>query len=375
MTVIFSCASKQVSESYDFSPRFRDGKFHNETSLVPTDIKTTSNIFWRYVSETRIDATPARPIPLEAMTKDQLVADNAKEAAVYRLGHSSLLLALTGEFWLIDPVFSERASPFKWLGPKRFHPTPIALDQLPKIRGVIISHDHYDHLDRETIMQLKDQVDYFVTPLGVGQHLRSWGVEPDRIHELDWWQDVSFGKVKLTATPAQHFSGRGLLDGNQTLWSSWVIRTGQASLFFSGDSGYFDGFKEIGERLGPFDLTMIENGAYDRNWSQVHMTPEETMQAHLDLRGRALMPVHNGTFDLALHPWLEPFERLSALAQENQIPLVTPVMGKRVPLTEVQQYHAWWRKNPEIKIVDNSTEVERGATYDEKTPSALVEVN
>jgi len=351
MTVVFSCASRQERESYDSSSRFRDGKFHNDAALDANDIKTMSNILWRYVSETRTDATPAQPIPLQAMTKDELIVDNTQEAAIYRLGHSSLLLAFADEFWLIDPVFSERASPLQWMGPKRFHPTPIALDQLPKIRGVIISHDHYDHLDRETITQLKDQVDYFVTPLGVGQHLRSWGVELDRIHELDWWQDVSLGKVNLTATPAQHFSGRGLLDGNHTLWASWVIRIDQASLFFSGDSGYFDGFKEIGERLGPFDLTMIESGAYDRDWSQVHMTPEETMQAHIDLRGRALMPVHNGTFDLALHPWNEPFERLAVLAQENQVPLVTPVMGERAPLIKISQYHAWWRETPEIKTV------------------------
>ena len=171
----------------------------------------------------------------------------------------------------------------------------------------------------------------------------SWGVDANKVHELDWWQELAIGKVKLTATPAQHFSGRGVFDSNKTLWASWAITTPQSSLFFSGDSGYFDGFKHIGEKLGPFDLTILENGAYDRNWSQVHMTPEETMQAHIDLKGRALMPVHNGTFDLALHPWYEPLERLSVLASELEVPLVTPIVGERTVINKPDASHFWWR--------------------------------
>lgn len=342
LLVALSCCLNINHDSFDESKRFRDGKFHNDKAFATNELNTLTRIFWRYATEKRIDATPVNPVPLQKMHREQLIADSTQGDTLYRLGHSSLLLALAGEFWLIDPVFAERASPFSWAGPKRFHPTPISLEQLPDIRGVIISHDHYDHLDKKTIEQLKDKVQDFVTPLGVGQHLRQWGVDTNKIHELDWWQNRHFGAVSLTATPAQHFSGRGLLDGNKSLWSSWVIQTAESKIFFSGDSGYFDGFKQIGERLGPFDLTLIENGAYDRDWSDVHMTPEQTLQAHLDVKGKMLLPVHNGTFDLALHPWFEPLQRISALAAEQQIPLITPIMGEPVPLPQGGTYPYWW---------------------------------
>lgn len=343
MVTMFGCSNTQTNQSHYQSTQFNNGKFQNAKAFSPSSLKTMASILWRYISETRVDAAPTSPVPLLLMHKTQLLNDVGNGDSLYRLGHSSLLLALEGEFWLIDPVFSQRASPFQWLGPKRFHPTPIAIEGLPKVKGVIISHNHYDHLDYSTIIKLKDQVDLFVTPLGVGKQLVSWGVDANKVHELDWWQELAIGKVKLTATPAQHFSGRGVFDSNKTLWASWAITTPQSSLFFSGDSGYFDGFKHIGEKLGPFDLTILENGAYDRNWSQVHMTPEETMQAHIDLKGRALMPVHNGTFDLALHPWYEPLERLSVLASELKVPLVTPIVGERTVINKADASHFWWR--------------------------------
>lgn len=350
-----SCVTTQVDNNGKVSPQYKEGKFHNDASLsLPGGSNSADSMIWRYLFEKPVDKTPTKPIPLAPISPHRLLAENTQGVAVYRLGHSSILLGVSGEFWLIDPVFSERASPFRWVGPKRFHPTPIALDQLPKITGVVISHDHYDHLDRKTILQLKDKVEHFVTPLGVSNHLKSWGVESNRIHELDWWQDISLGKVVLTSTPAQHFSGRKIIDNNQTLWSSWVIQAENKTLFFSGDTGYFAGFKQIGDRFGPFDLTMIENGAYDQSWPEVHMSPEETLQAHMDLRGKALMPIHNGTFDLALHRWFEPFERLSALAEKQHVPLVTPIMGERVSIDQMGQYHAWWREVSEEKTVSTS---------------------
>jgi L-ascorbate metabolism protein UlaG (beta-lactamase superfamily) len=239
------------------------------------------------------------------------------------------------------------------MGPKRFHAPPISMDELPPIHGVVLSHDHYDHLDHAAIQKLAPKVAHFITPLGVGDRLIAWGVPAAKVQQLDWWQSTTVGALELTATPAQHFSGRGLGDGDRTLWASWVLRTAAGPdgthglrLFFSGDSGYFDGFKTIGERYGPFDLTMVETGAYNADWPDVHMQPEESLQAHQDLKGRYLMPIHNGTFDLSLHPWTEPFERITALAEAAQVPLVAPVMGERIDLCQPALSRHWWRSVP-----------------------------
>jgi len=350
MATVLGCASQQISSLYSESPQYGDNKFENSAPTQPSGLRKTAKIIWRYITEERSNTEPAEAIPMESIQLSGSATQSDDTVSLYRLGHSSLLLSLNSEFWLIDPVFGERASPFSWMGPKRFHQTPIALDQLPNIRGVIISHDHYDHLDQSTIEQLRDKVDTFITPLGVGQHLQKWGVDKSRIQELDWWQSTTVDNVKLVATPAQHFSGRGLTDGNQTLWASWVIQVGEQKLFYSGDTGYFEGFKEIGNRFGPFDLTIMENGAYDKDWADIHMRPEETLQAHLDLGGKAMLPVHNSTFDLAFHSWQEPLNRLTALAEENGVTLITPTIGSRVALKELNNHQArWWQEMEETE--------------------------
>jgi len=313
------------------SRRDRQGRFLNESPFPMENLSILLSLTRRAATEKRIDARPTEPVPLVQITPDKL---ESPCDCIYRLGHSSLLLKLRGVFWLVDPVFSERISPVSGVGAKRFHPPPIELEALPEISGVIISHDHYDHLDRPTIEALADRVGSFVAPLEVGRHLRRWGVAGDRIHELDWWEWIDLYGVKLTASPAQHFSGRGPCDADQTLWASWIIETDDTSIFYGGDSGYFGGFKRIGDRFGPFDLTILENGAYDRAWPKVHMVPEETLQAHKDLKGQALMPVHNSTFDLARHPWWEPITRLRELAMEHRVALVTPEIGAGVPIDE-----------------------------------------
>lgn len=344
MTMSLVFLSPQVRGTMVESPQFRDGQFHNDQAfdmMGPGGLLRTG---WRFMFDKPIDASPSQQIPLQPISAEQLENERGQGLAVYRLGHSSLLLNLAGDYWLIDPVFSERASPFKWVGPKRFHQPPISLAELPPIRGVIVSHDHYDHLDEASIRQLAERAEHFAVPLGVGDHLRAWGVSDSRIHELDWWQGVELGGVELTATPAQHFSGRGLTDGNRTLWASWVIRAEGQRLFYSGDTGYFDGFREIGKRFGPFDLTIMENGAYNEDWAEVHMSPEETLQAHLDLGGRALMPVHNSTFDLALHGWTEPLERLAELVESRDVVLATPQIGARMALDGETRFAYWWRE-------------------------------
>lgn len=289
----------------------------------------------------RRDKSPSKPIPLSPV--DATVLAKQRGPVLYRLGHSSILLKLGKDLLLIDPVFSERASPSQRVGPRRFHPVPLAVDALPEITAVVISHNHYDHLDKGTVRQIAHKVRCFVVPLGVGAHLQEWGVEKASIVEMDWWEEFALGELTFVATPAQHFSGRQLTDRNKTLWASWVILGDGAKLFFSGDSGYFDGFKRIGERYGPFDLTMIENGAYNDAWRSVHMMPEESVQAHIDLGGRAMLPIHNSTFDLSTHAWFEPLDRVSALAAERGVQLVTPVIGAPVQVLAPQPTPAWWR--------------------------------
>ncbi len=324
------------------SPQFVRGKFRNEAPAQRLGWEKTLQVMWRFVLDKPADASPSQPIPVLKLTHTDLLA--APDGSLFRLGHSTMLLKLQGEFWLTDPVFSERASPLQWLGPKRFHAPPIAIVELPTIKGVILSHDHYDHLDHAAILALMPKVEHFLTPLGVGDRLIEWGVPAAKVQQFDWWQGTTIAGVRFVATPAQHFSGRGLNDGNTTLWASWVIISDELRVFFSGDTGYFDGFKAIGERFGPFDLTLIETGAYNKDWPDVHMQPEQSLQAHLDVKGRWLLPVHNGTFDLALHPWQEPFERISALAAAQGVPLSAPKMGERISIKAPPASTGWWRE-------------------------------
>ena len=327
--------------SLEQSPQWAKGKFHNPAVEPDQGFWKTMGIMWDFAFHKPAGTTPDSPIEVRALTRDQLLA--APDRTLFRLGHSTVLLKLRGRFWLTDPVFSERASPFSFMGPKRFHAPPIALDELPEIEAVILSHDHYDHLDHDTVLALAPKVRHFVTPLGVGQRLIDWGVPAAKVQQFDWWQGTSIAGVQLTATPAQHFSGRSLSDRNSTLWASWVLIDDDLRVFFSGDTGYFAGFKEIGAKYGPFDVALLETGAYDKRWPDVHMQPEDTMRAFADLGGKWLLPVHNGTFDLGLHRWQEPFERIAALAAEKQVALTTPGMGEPLDLRQPHAGHAWWK--------------------------------
>lgn len=298
-------------------------------------------IIQRFLTDEAIDTEAFDQIPYDMISTPQLEAQ--EQDVAYRLGHSTVLLKLSGKYILTDPIFSDRASPMQWIGPERFHPVPIDVQALPKIFAVIISHDHYDHLDQSTIELLAERVQHFLVPLGVAEYLEDWGVPSENIHELDWWQSREFGEFKFVSTPSKHFSGRGLFSRNSTLWSSWVIQSPRQNIYFSGDSGYFDGFKTIGEKYGPFDLTILENGAYNPDWAQVHMFPAETVQAHMDLTGNAMLPVHNGTFKLAFHTWYDPLEQVTTLAEEKGILVQTPIMGEQVSVDAPKWFEKWWR--------------------------------
>jgi L-ascorbate metabolism protein UlaG (beta-lactamase superfamily) len=323
----------------------RDGRFHNQARLPQDGVMKKLRIGLKYLLLRKPPETrPATAIAVQPMTRQQVL--DAPDHSLWRLGHSTILLKLRGRFFITDPVFAERASPVQWAGPQRFHAAPLGLDELPPLAAVILSHDHFDHLDEQAIRRLAPRTGFFLAPLGVGDLLIEWGVPAEKVRQLDWWQETEVEGVRFIATPAQHFSGRGLFDSNRTLWASWVMVDEQLRLFFSGDTGYFDGFRQIGERFGPFDLTLIETGAYNVAWPNVHMQPEQSLQAHLDLKGRWLLPIHNGTFDLSTHGWQEPFERILALTAQAQVRLSTPQMGERVSLDSPHAGQNWWQPKP-----------------------------
>jgi L-ascorbate metabolism protein UlaG (beta-lactamase superfamily) len=261
------------------------------------------------------------------------------------LGHSAVLIEIDGRCVLTDPVWGPRASPTRLAGPKRFQPAPVSLQALPPLDAIIISHDHYDHLDYPTIRQLLRRDVPFITSLGVGAHLEAWGVHPARIIELDWWESHTLPGIELmlTATPSQHFSGRSLSDGNATLWSSFVIQSSQQRVFFSGDTGLTEEYQQIRARLGPFDLVLLEVGAFHPAWSNIHLGPENALEALQLLGGGPLLPVHWGTFNLALHAWDQPVELLLELAPQHDVQLLLPRLGEPVEPVQDQRCEPWWR--------------------------------
>ncbi len=259
------------------------------------------------------------------------------------LGHSTLLIRMSGTTIITDPVFSKRASPVSFIGPKQFPTTQtITVDDLPAIDIVLISHDHFDHLDYHTIKQIQAGVKRFIVPLGIRDHLMKWGVPSEKIVESDWWDHNEVSGLQFICTPAQHFSGRRKQD-NKTLWSSWIIRQAEKSVFYCGDSGYGNHFKEIGEKYGPFTITLMESGAYGKYWPYIHMLPEETVQAHIDLKGEVLLPIHWSKYNLAFHPWKEPINRLTQKAQELDVQVTTPRIGESFSPTENTPVNHWWK--------------------------------
>jgi len=329
-------------ERMEHSPQYHNGKFHN----VKRDLYD-AGAAWRaalkeMLFSKRVDPVPHEPSPIRLLTGTDFYIQDEQSLRFVRLGHSTIMLQIGGMVWLTDPMFSERAFMFQFVGPKRFHPVPIKIYDLPSIEGVLISHNHYDHLDHDSILQLKDRVKHFFVPLGLGKLLFSWGVLSNKITELDWWETIQIGNVELISTPAQHFSGRGLFDTDETLWTSYVIRTSKQSVYFSGDSGYFEGFQEIGEKYGPFDLTFLECGAYHESWRTMHMMPEDNLKALKDLKGKVLVPIHNATFDLAFHPWYHPMEQVMKFAQKAQVKVVIPLMGQIVDVKSIPETVVWW---------------------------------
>ena len=324
------------------SPQYKDGKFNDMGNALNMSIIDYASTTWDFLF-TKNHRTPDTELPVKQVDLSHFNNQHSDQLNVTWLGHSSLMINIDGYKILTDPVFEKRISVF---GPTRFNgDVPLDIQQVPKIDVVIISHDHYDHLNKNTVQRLIDRSNKFIVPLAVGARLIDWGVPPGKIVELDWWQEYRLDqKLLVAATPAQHFSGRGITDRNKTLWASWVIKTPFHKLFFSGDSGYFSGFKQIGDKYGPFDMTFIECGAYGKSWPKVHMFPEQTVQAHLDLKGIVLHPIHWATFNLALHPWYEPMVRLTAAANSKNVKIAGPVVGETTVYNMNIPAARWWEQ-------------------------------
>ena len=323
------------------SPQFSDGRFHNPPSFDPRSMRPTLGTMWEFFTR-RGRRVPRGELPLVDPQPTWRRSPERDLRATW-LGHSTVLLELDGLRILTDPVFGSRVSPLSFMGPKRFHPVPVALDALPDLDLVLLSHDHYDHLCASTLEHLATRQVPIVTALGVGRHLERLGWRPDLITELDWHESFSLRGVQITATPAQHFSGRGLTDRNKTLWASWVIASADHRIFFSGDSGLTPSFVDIGDRYGPFDLVMLEVGAFHPSWGGIHMGPENALKAHAMLRGELLLPVHWGTFNLALHDWDEPAETLLTAAAVTAQRIATPRIGEPFVPSRVESPSPWWR--------------------------------
>jgi L-ascorbate metabolism protein UlaG (beta-lactamase superfamily) len=324
------------------SPQWSDGKFRNPE---PTRMATGSMLDMArrqfFGTEQR---EPTGPVPVERRAARDYATPPASGLRATWIGWASVLVELDGKRVLTDPVWSERCSPSTLVGPKRFHAPPIPLDELPHVDAVVISHDHYDHLDMPTVRALAARGTHLVVPLGIGAHLERWDIPAALIHELDWNEPFVLDGLTFTSTRARHYSGRNPMYANGTLWSSWVVKGPRHRVFFSGDTGYSEAFAAIGKEHGPFDLTLIKIGASDPTWSEIHMTPEEAVRTHLDVGGRVMIPVHWATFNLGFHAWSDPVERAVAAAAGAR--LYVPRPGELVEPASLPAQERWWVMTP-----------------------------
>jgi L-ascorbate metabolism protein UlaG (beta-lactamase superfamily) len=328
------------------SPQYRGGHFENVIPKTPRTTAQSLEYLKLQMFGDEVRTPPAPCPPVVQLTREDLSKPVTPGLRAIWFGHASVYLEIDGARVMLDPMLSEYASPLARVGPKRFHPPPLALEQLPKMDAVLISHDHYDHLDMETAKHLARVGSHFVVPLGIGAHLERWDVPAAQITELDWWQSTDIRGVKFTSAPVRHYSGRGLRDGNATLWSSWSITGPVHRVYFSGDTGFGEHFREIGERLGPFDLSMLKIGSYGpgQNWLDIHMDPEQAVESHLLLKAKRMLPVHWGTFNLAFHAWDEPIKRTIAAGRTRGVDIVTPRLGEVFSADAAFNSLNWWEK-------------------------------
>ena len=327
------------------SSQYKDNAFVNQidtqTSTPTPDSGGMIDTLFKFIKGVP-NQKPSRDIDVIKLQAEDLDQSQAPELVWF--GHSSFLLQVAGKTVFFDPMFSQKAAPHPWLGGNRYNKEfPLTPEQLPNIDAIVISHDHYDHLDYDSVLQLDHKVANYYVPLGVASHLISWGINKEKITEFDWWQNQDLGNLQLTFTPARHFSGRRITNQNQTLWGGWYVKSEDYSVFFSGDTGYGPHFSQIKEKLGEPDFALLECGQYNTAWADIHMMPEQTVQAAKDLNAKVMMPVHWGAFTLALHSWTDPIERAMAEANKQQQAIVAPEIGELMTLQQEPTNRTdWW---------------------------------
>ena len=340
LKVIGKNPSARILEKIKLSSNYKNEGFQN-LSETPMMLQDTS--YYELIKKTinkNADSKP--PSKLPSLKTDLKTLESYKPVIVW-FGHSSYFIKINNKTFLIDPVFSGNASPFSFMV-KAFDGSDVyTVDDFPEIDFLILTHDHYDHLDYKTIKELKGKIKVIFCSLGVSSHLIYWGFDENIITEMDWWQTKELtDDINLTAVPARHFSGRSL-KRYKTLWSSFILKTTSYNLYLGGDSGYDFHFKEIGEKYGPFNIAILESGQYNTAWPLIHMMPEQTVRAAMDLKTKVLLPVHWGKFTLALHPWDEPVQRVLKAAAKVNLKVATPMIGEPVILDEVYPDKEWWK--------------------------------
>lgn len=328
---------------YQKTGHYQEGEFQNlvETKMDFSFSKMVD--IFEDMWEGNTMRVPVMKIPVIEQDSLTLVNTKAQPKLIW-FGHSAFLMQLGEKNILFDPMFGDVPSPIPFVAEPRYNnKLPLAIEKLPEIDFIFISHDHYDHLDYGSIELLKHKTKRFYVPIGVGVHLREWGIEESKIVEMNWWDETNADGLDIAFTPSRHFSGRGLTNGKSTLWGSWVVKNEDQNVFFSGDGGYADHFSKIGEKFGPFDIAMVECGQYNLKWKNIHMQPEESAQAAVDLKAKVAIPIHWGAFTLSLHDWYEPAVRIKTEADKLGLKVVTPLIGETIDLRTMNiGYNAWW---------------------------------
>jgi len=344
MTQQFGAKASQVDlQSYSTSQHWDGKKFIN---LVETKMdmkpKHIPSLIYKQLFKKQ-GRTPTIDLPIQPFEYEAFMAPSTTTKYIW-YGHSVILMRINNKTILIDPMFGPDASPIAPFATKRFSSNTLKLiDELPQIDAVMFSHDHYDHVDLASLKKLMPKTTHFYTAMGVGRHLIKWGVNPQHITEFDWWKTLDFEDIQITFTPSRHFSGRGISDRAKSLWGGWVFKTKTESIYFSGDGGYGAHFEEVGKRFGPFDIGFMECGQYNPLWHQIHMYPEEAVQASLDARIKHVVPVHWGSFALALHPWKEPIDRFTQEAKNYNLSHATPLLGELFHHEIKPERFTWWK--------------------------------